>query len=226
MINWNKSAKLNNCTVEELKAYFDKYPGSEKKIIRICDGCGGEREIRFFEHDKLCLKCTCNTPEHCKAMSDAGIKRHAKEKDPLPPGQTITIPKNKDCNLYLGCIVEELLARTYKDVKIMPFGNRGFDIICNQDFKIDIKSSALGNKYGYWIFSIVKNQIADYFLCIAFESRDDLIPVHVWLIPGKDVNNNVTISISKTTLTKWSKYEQPLDRVLKCCDEMKGDKYE
>ena len=221
MINWNESAKLNNCTIDELKAYFDKYPGSERKIIRICDGCGEGREIYFFEHDKLCLKCAMNTPECRKANSAARIKQHAKEKDPLLPGQTIIIPENRNCAQYLGCIAEELLAKTFKDVKRMPFGNRGFDIICNQDFKIDVKSSALGNKYGYWIFSINKNNIADYFLCIAFESREDLTPVHVWLIPGSDVNHNVTKSISKSTLHKWSKYEQPLDRVLKCCNIMK-----
>ena len=102
----------------------------------------------------------------------------------------------------------------------MPPNNKGFDVICNQDFKIDIKSCAIGHK-GYWSFNINNNTIADYFLCIAFESRNDLTPVHVWLIPGKDVNHKVAIQISKTTLDKWSKYEQSLDRVLACCDVMK-----
>ena len=222
MINWNESAKLNNCTVDELKAYFEKFPKSNKKIIRICDGCGGERKLCFVDHTDLCFKCACKTPEHCKAISDAAIKHYAKEMDPLPPGQTIAIPDNKNCAQYLGCIAEELLAKTFKDVRRMPHGNKGFDIICNQNYRIDIKSSATGYKGG-WMFEIRKNQIADYFLCIAFESREDLTPVHVWLIPDKDINHLAAISISKTTLNKWSKYEQPLDRVLACCDIMKGE---
>lgn len=222
MINWNESAKLNNCTVDELKVYFDKYPGSNKKIIRICDGCGDGRKIGFGDHHNLCHKCANRTPKHCKACSDSGIKRCAKEKKPLLPGQTILIPENKNCSQYLGCIAEELLAKTFRDAKRMPFSNPGFDIICNKDMKIDIKSSAIGYK-GFWAFSINKNTIADYFLCIAFESREDLNPVHLWLIPGSDVNHLNCIEICKTTLTKWSKYEQPLDRVLACCDIMKGD---
>ncbi len=222
MINWDESAELNNCTIEELKAYFERYPGSNKKIIRICDGCGEKREMSFGDHHNLCVECTNIAPERCKAISDAAIKQHAKEKAPLPLGQTISIPDNKNCASYLGCIAEELLAKTFKDIKRMPFGNKGFDIICNQDYKIDIKSSALGYK-GYWVFTINKNTIADYFLCVAFESRKDLTPVHVWLILSKDINHKISTQISKTTLHKWSKYEQPLDRVLACCNEMKEE---
>lgn len=141
-----------------------------------------------------------------------------KKKDPLQLGQEITIPKNKNSPVYLGCIAEELLARTFKDVQRMPHGNPGFDIICNQDFMIDIKSSATGYK-GYWQFLIRGNEIANYFLCIAFESRSDLTPTHVWLIPGSIVNKQSLFQISKSNLAKWSQYEQPLDKVLVCCNE-------
>lgn len=222
MINWDKSAKLNNYTIDELKVWFENYPKSGKKIIRICDGCDRERELRFVEHSDLCSKCANKTPKHRKVQSDAAIKRHAKEKDPLPKDQEIQIPKNKSCPQYLGCIAEELLAKTFKDVRRMPFGNKGYDIICNRDLRIDIKSSALGHK-GHWIFNINKNTIADYFLCIAFESRKDLTPVHVWLISGKDINQKGSITISKIIISKWSKYEQPLDRVLACCNVMKEE---
>lgn len=220
MINWIKSAELNDCIVDELKSWFENHPKSNKKIIRICDICGEEIEIYFGTNCNLCIKCGCNTPGHCKAISDGNIKYRTKEMDPLPPGQKISIPKNRNCTNYLGCIAEELLARTFKDVRRMPPNNKGFDIICNKDLKIDIKSSATGYK-GYWMFNICKNTIADYFLLIAFESRKNLIPVHVWLIPGKDVNHNITIRTSKTKLNKWSKYEHPLDRVLACCNIMR-----
>lgn len=133
----------------------------------------------------------------------------------------MTMPENKNCPTYLGCYVaEQLLIKIFKNVQRMPYGNHGFDIICNRDLKIDIKSSATGNQ-GSWQFLIRKNTIADYFLCIAFEDREDLNPIHLWLIPGKDINYLTIIAISKRNITKWSKYEQPLDKVIKCCDEMK-----
>lgn len=222
MINWNESAKLNNCTVDELKARFERFPSSGKRIIRICDSCGGEQEMRFADRSDLCHKCANDTSKHCKAISDALIKYNAKEMDPLPTGQEISIPDNRNCPHYLGCIAEELLAKTFKDVKRMPYRNPGFDIICNQDFKIDVKSSATGYK-GNWSFSIGKNKVADYFLCVAFEDREDLIPAHVWRIPGKNVNHLTGIEILKSQLSKWSKYEQSLDRVLACCNVMKKE---
>jgi len=225
MINWVKSAELNNCTVDTLKSWFERYPGSNKKIIRICDICGEEREIYFEHYCNLCVKCsnTNRSPEYRKALSDAAIKRYSKEMDPLPTGQTITISENKNCAQYLGCIAEKLLALTFKDVKRMPYSNPGFDLICNQDYKIDVKSSATGH-LGHWMFNIVKNRIADYFLCIAFESRDELIPVHVWLIPSNVVNHRISIQISKSTIDRWSKYEKPIKRVLACCDVIKDQK--
>ena len=79
---------------------------------------------------------------------------------------------------------------------------------------------------GYWFFSINKNQIADYFLCIAFDNRDDLNPEYLWLIPGSDVNDKSGISIAESTIDKWSKYElDKLDDIISCCNNMKN-KYE
>lgn len=168
------------------------------------------------------------------SMSDTtktAISRYAlKEKDPLLNGFEIDKSSksvtNKNCSQYLGCyIAEQILSKIFKDVKVMPLNNHGYDIICNQDKKIDIKSSATGYK-SKWMFNIKKNIIADYFLLIAFDNRNDLNPVHLWLIPGEDINYLAGIEIRKDRLAKWIKYEQPLDRVVVCCDKMKGDKYE
>ena len=70
MIDWNKSAKLNNTTVNNLKEYFDKFPQSQKRIIAICEGENCEhriREIRFDGYRNLCQKCACRT---LKAIED------------------------------------------------------------------------------------------------------------------------------------------------------------
>jgi hypothetical protein len=108
----------------------------------------------------------------------------------------------------------------------MPYGNIGFDFICCRDKKIDGKSSCRHcskTQADNWLFAIDHNHIADYFLCLAFNNRDDLEPEHIWLIPGNDVNDRAGIGISVTTLGRWSQYEQPLDNVLACCNVLKKE---
>jgi hypothetical protein len=73
-----------------------------------------------------------------------------------------------------------------------------------------------------WQFIIKKNPIAEYFLCLAFDNRDDLNPEHVWLIPASDVNDRVSISISETTLAKWDQYKLDVGKVSVCCAAIKG----
>lgn len=133
---------------------------------------------------------------------------------------------NKECSIccstYLGChIAEHILSLIFKDVERMPINNPGYDFICNRGKKIDVKSSALGYKGG-WKYSIKRNQIAEYFLCLAFESRDDLYnPVHLWLIPADDINHLTGIAILKTTINKWKQYELPLNKLVTCCNSLR-----
>lgn len=151
-------------------------------------------------------------------------KAHTRARDPLPDGwnpKLGDITDNKECSTYLGDIAEIILSNIYDNVKVMPRGNHGYDVICNRDFKIDIKASASGDK-GYWYFNIKKNKVADYFLCIAFESRDDLFnPVHLWMIPGHVVNHVTGTRISKFNVAAWSKYELSLYKLVSCCDTIR-----
>ena len=137
---------------------------------------------------------------------------------------------NKECSLYLGCTVaEEVLSHIFENVQRMPNGNPGYDFICGKGKKIDVKSSrrfSRGKRSDNWSFSVKRNTIADYFLCIAFDNRDDLNPEYLWLIPGSDVNDKSGISIAESTIDKWSKYElDKLDDIISCCNNMKN-KYE
>lgn len=61
MIDYTKSADLNNCTVGELKSWFEKYPRSNKRIIRICDICNEKRNVAFNDYSDLCDKCSKKT---------------------------------------------------------------------------------------------------------------------------------------------------------------------
>lgn len=75
MIDWNASAELNNCNVEWLKVWFGRFPKSAKKVVRICDICSDEKDIRFYAYRNLCHTCSHGTDVARKAKSDAGIKR-------------------------------------------------------------------------------------------------------------------------------------------------------
>ena len=130
---------------------------------------------------------------------------------------------NKSTPQYLGIhIAENMLSKISNSIKTMEYGNPGYDIICGGGYKIDIKASVI-TKRNYWQFLIKKNKIADYFLLIAFDNRDDLNPQHLWLIPGKDINDKTGVSISPKSISKgkWKEYEQPLDDVISYCDNQK-----
>lgn len=145
---------------------------------------------------------------------------------PLPDGWKVDkdskMATNKKCGVYLGVfIAEQLLSNVFNGVQKMPLCNPGFDFICNNNKRIDVKSSATGDKNGYWIFGIKKNKVADYFLCIAFDNRDDLNPQHVWMIPGDVINHLAATKISKSTADKWSRYEISLCEIVASCNDMK-----
>ena len=131
---------------------------------------------------------------------------------------------NKTCPIYLGIVVaERVLAEVFNNTKRMPYGNPDYDFICGQGYKIDVKSSCLRNGGKYWAFSISRNTVADYFLCLAFDDRDSLTPMHLWIVPGRDINHLHVASISKRSIDKWKKYEltNKINQVIDCCNNMK-----
>jgi len=134
--------------------------------------------------------------------------------------------ENKECASYLGvAVAERLIEHLFKDVVKMPYGNSGYDFICAKDKKIDVKSACItmrqNNKNPRWKFYFHKNQIADYFLLLAFNNRKDLEPQHQWLIPGGVLNYLMTTTISPSTIHKWDEYQQPIDDAQICCNTMR-----
>ena len=59
------------------------------------------------------------------------------------------------------------------------------------------------------------------FLLIAFNNRDDLKPLHIWLVPADAINHIQNTGISESTLLKWDKYKLDINKVAACCDRMK-----
>lgn len=179
--------------------------------------------------DKLLIKDvnwrdTCYKSAHY-ICNDCSIKNERFRYD----GSYIKIGKNnKLCPTYLGIdITETILSHVFQDVERMRGSNKGFDFICVNGYKIDAKSSCIrktmiNRKNIYWTFNISKNTIADYFICLAYDNREDINPLHIWLIPSNDINHLMTLTINQKTINKWSKYEMSLDKVLDCCNTMKG----
>jgi hypothetical protein len=145
-------------------------------------------------------------------------------------GRDKSIPyyENKDCPNYLGRhIAERVLSKYFEGVEMMPYKNKGYDFVCKNGYKIDVKSSCLyrpdGALNARWNFDINHNSIADYFLCLAFDNRDDLNPIRLWLIPGKELSHKhaLIITNSQQSMLQWTKYEKPIEKVLECCQKVK-----
>lgn len=154
------------------------------------------------QNNRICVECARRYAQHRSGHTPLGV--------------------NKECPLYLGVYVaERVLSMVFKDVHRMPMNNPGYDFICNRGKKIDVKSSCK-NKRGNWTFSIAHNIFTDYFLCLAFDNRDNLTPLNMWLIPGAEVSNKSVISIRDISKNKWMAYQSSIDNVVACCEEIQS----
>lgn len=198
MINKNNAFKTCvKCKLTKYKNDFYTYIGSNKKIYyrNKCKKCSNEQRLNW-SHDT---------------------------------NRSLFMGEDRTKAVFLGVYVaERILSKYFKEIIRMPYGNKGYDYICNKGYKIDVKSSCLiirGKfKNTYWVFNSGNNTIADYFLCLGFNNRDDLEPQHIWLIPGNVVNSKTCFNIPTTNkgLLKWSKYEKSLDKVVECCNALKN----
>jgi hypothetical protein len=132
----------------------------------------------------------------------------------------------RDSSVFLGIYVAEtVLGDYFEDVKRMPRNNPGFDFVCKNGYRIDVKSSTLrktSKVAPHWKFSLKRNDKADAFLCVAFDNLKDLNPVHVYLIPAKDVRGKHDVLITLNTEDQWKKYEKPIGKVIEACNLMKS----
>ena len=69
MIDLRKSAELNGMEPMELYVWLKRYPGSGRRVICYCEGCGKEREIRYDAYHDLCIKCANADPIKCEKAS-------------------------------------------------------------------------------------------------------------------------------------------------------------
>ena len=186
-------------------------------MTRVCRTCGAPLIVGvnispgvIDNRHYICQQCHANYTR---------IRRHR-------IGQCRPMSENRECSSYLGVyIAEGALSQSFENVERMPMNNHGYDFKCGNGYKIDVKSSCshhVKNRSDLWQFRINGNQIPDYFLCLAFDNREDLNPLHIWLIPANDVSTSVTVAISESTIQKWNEYELDISKVSKYCDIYRG----
>ena len=156
-------------------------------------------------------------------------KEAIREQERQKKGQQ-SMYENKSCSSYLGVVIAERLCRhLFKDVEMMPYGNTGFDIICNRGKKIDVKSGCIRsntNKNPRWGFHIDHNTVADFFILVAFDNLTDLNPLHLWMIPGKEINHQGSVSTTLSRIHKWDKWKRDINDAQICCAEIKEANHE
>jgi len=194
------------------------YPSLRKGRNPICIKCSREKQHRSW-YENI---------EHSRSRKRAWRKANPEKqktqytRDHRKQGHR-PFDENRNCSMFLGVhVAERVLSRVFKNVERMPMNNIGYDFICNHGKKIDVKSSCLWNT-NRWGFEIKHNTTADYFLCIAFDNRDDLTPMHVWLIPNNVVSHHKCATISPTTIHKWDAYRLDISRISMCCEILKSE---
>lgn len=195
---------------------------TQAETCRVCNTKLDSTNRGTSSYQNMCKQCKAKEKRRWRAANPMKNKA-AGARARLKAGHR-PYNKNRSCSSFLGVhVAERVLSKVFKEVKQMPMNNQGYDIVCNRNKKIDIKSACLSpdKKTMRWGFHIERNTIADYFLCIAFNDRDDLTPQHVWLIPGHKVNHLVGVQIRNATLKKWEAYEIDVTKTLRCCDTLK-----
>lgn len=194
--------KWNRIEIEELKENISYYVNNKKKAEIVFQRNWNLIKIQSLRLEILTLESVHHwTDDELKNLkekyfyyiehkdeAETKFKRSWRSIHAKSTELKITSMKiNKKCPLFLGChVAERVLSHVFKDVERMPHNNKGFDFICNKGFKIDSKASCL-HKDNTYIFHINHNKIADYFLCIAFDNRDNLNPQYIWLIKSDEI---------------------------------------
>jgi len=195
------------------------------KANRVCRECGVNlNDGNWYpsckkNSDYICKVCDCKrrrlwrnaNPNKVKAT---WVKAHRKQgAEPYN--------KNKECSLFLGVhIAERVLSHVFKDVRRMSTNNPGYDFICNQGYFVDVKSACMTSRER-WVFTIKRNTVTDYFLCLAFDNRQNLNPLYMWLLPGKEFNHLTGVSINVKTLHKWDKHLLDTSELVNCCNTIR-----
>jgi hypothetical protein len=196
--------QCNKCKkIKPISEFYPTYYNNKPRYI--CKECSNKQAIEWRQKNR----------EHVRELER--IRRYKN-------GENLPMSKNKDCSSFLGVhIAENLLEQYFNNVIAMPYGNPGYDFICSNNYKIDVKSACCSyNPTTHWKFSIRYNDIPDYFLLLAFDNRTNLNLLHMWIFPRHELYKKSSITISENCLHKWDHYEKSIHELLKCYNNIKS----
>ena len=145
------------------------------------------------------------------------------------PGMPDPYKENRLLKSFIGSyIAENGVFQLFEGSKKMKRNNPGYDIICPKSYKLDVKASVL-SRFNTLLFKIKKNQIADYFILVAFDNVINLKPLHVWIMKSDDTLRGRRIKDidhiyifndpkSRKLLDKFSAIDK-LEELKKICEE-------
>ena len=196
-----------------------------------CKDCNNKMNQKYYqEHKEEILEQKKDYHKENKEEINERKKDWYHNKGGRESRGSISMYKNKNCGQYIGIVVaERLVKHLFNDVEMMPPNFPGYDLVCNRGKRIDVKASTIcvrENKNSVvngWKFHIRYNKNCDFFLCIAFDNVIDCNPLIAWMIPGNEVNDNESITISSTTIHKWDKWKMDMSNAQACCDLMKKE---
>lgn len=167
--NWYIS--LENKYGKEFADWVRKNKGKVRDCV-INAGCKTETEY----NDKNAQK---------KGFKNSAEKRREWRQYNDPPLSDI----NESCSDWLGNITEDLMLSLYPSAIKMPPKNPGFDYFCD-GVRIDIKGMCLFydiDRSPFWKFGIKHNNIADKFVLLGYDNRENLIPMYGWEFDKNDI---------------------------------------
>lgn len=112
-------------------------------------------------------------------------------------GLSVSMSDNIFCTSHIGICIGEVVAKPILTEifgsidKTMPYCYPGYEYVVKRGLKIDVKTANLslsnvdGIFYDSWSFHIKCNNIADYFLLLAFDNLEDKTLLHILLV-GKN----------------------------------------
>ena len=220
------NAGRNECRDCQKKLQRERYWSKKGKVANItektCSACGFVLPISKFD-----TQC-CTKDGYRTICKDCCNKRRKQWRYRV--GEDKPASSTHARNVYLGITIgEEIASRYFKNPVKAPYGTPGYDLVCQNGFKIDVKLATIG-KNGSWTFGI-KNRTGtkpDYYLFLAMESIETMNIQHIWLIPSnaiigqRELSGRTSFGISPTTVHKLAKYEKPIDRIDCICNTWKS----
>jgi hypothetical protein len=238
--------------VEHINISRDNLNISKDKVLTM--EMASENEI-VKSADAMYLRCIKNAEK--KGIT---IKEYQKSCEYEYKRGLGSIEDNKDCGRYFGEYIErKYVFQIFEDPVPFEFpkdelgritdNRKPYDYLCCKGLKLKHISSCIredkshiqkltGEKLPYFAYAIRRNKIPDQFVLSAWDNRESLKPLFVWIIKGKEMfqtqisnkpfweRDTFTIYFNSKGINKMKKYEvtDKLEKLKEVCRLSKGEK--